>query len=172
MSCHAHDITSFLHYGPPWYYAHRQCLYIGHCHVCSPHSTTHESQQWICIAVNALILSCIHYTILKHVAQSLTAATNNFKYVSHSTLMFTHHHLQSFKMKASFKKDISTSTYCSTLNERPTYVAYTCLYNVIILWQLSVATSCWLAHHIITQYIMKNKATQYIRKSKGNRARF
>jgi len=139
--------------------------------VCSPQSTTHKSQQLIYIAVNAPALSCMHYTTSKHVTQSHTAGTNSAKYVSHPTLLFTHHQLQSFKMKASFEKDGSTSTYCPTLHDRPPSVAYTCLYSVIILWQLSVATSCWHRHHIITQYTMINKGTQYIRKSKGNMAR-
>jgi hypothetical protein len=126
-------------------------------------SCVFTSQQLIYIAVNAPILSYIHCTTLKRVTQSSTAGTNRVKYMSHPTLLFTHHHLQSFNMKASFEKDISSSTYCPTLHETPPSVAYTCLYSVIIL----TTTSCWLAHHIMTQYIMKNKGPQYIRKSKG-----
>jgi len=48
---------------------------------------------------------------------------------------------------------ISTSINCLTSHERRPSVAYTCLYSIIILWQLSVATAFWLTH-IITKYIM------------------
>jgi len=46
----------------------------------------------------------MHYTTLKHVTQSHTAGTNILKYVSHLTQLFTHHHLQSFKMSIPLKK--------------------------------------------------------------------
>jgi hypothetical protein len=109
---------------------------------------------------------CSHHscqcTILSfmHVPQSCTAGTNSVE-VSHPTLLFTQHHLH-FNMKATFEKDICTSTYCPSLQDTP-HVAYTCLYGVTVFdnWLLSpfdlltiswqpIATSCWLAHHIMT----------------------